>query len=233
MISVRCPKCSEPFEAPDSLAGQTESCPACSNVCVIPAPAPAVPAPQPARPLSNVKCPSCHQSFNVRGPLAGHKATCPNCGRVFDLASPKTAPIWATALFVFIILGLGGWGLHSYFSLPDTPSARPPASPAAGRSHSDDKKRDAWLMAEQFVKDRLRSPSTAEFRGKGLFGESQDYRQCVRDLGGNRYRVAGWVDAQNAFGATLRSRFTCTLRSTGGDRWTCEAINIAARGGGG
>ena len=34
------------------------------------------------------------------------------------------------------------------------------------------------------------------------------------DLGGNRWKVSGYVDAQNSFGATVRTNWTVTLTLT-------------------
>ncbi len=36
MIKLNCPKCGEELSVPDSLAGQSETCPECDNVCGIP-----------------------------------------------------------------------------------------------------------------------------------------------------------------------------------------------------
>ena len=78
----------------------------------------------------------------------------------------------------------------------------------------------AVLAARQFVENRLRSPSTAEF------GPSP--WPAPDDLGNGRYRVRGWVDAQNAFGGTVRSNFTVIVRSDGGD-WVLEDIQMESR----
>ena len=72
----------------------------------------------------------------------------------------------------------------------------------------------AWVMAQHFVKRELRAPSTADF---GL-GE-QSPRKCVADLGDGLYLARGWVDAQNAFGAQVRSTFVVKLRFLGDNRW--------------
>jgi len=71
---------------------------------------------------------------------------------------------------------------------------------------------NAWLMAQEFVTDRLKSPSTATFGW-------QKAEDCVTELGGGEFKVRGWVDAQNSFGATLRSDFSLTLRYTGSGKW--------------
>lgn len=72
-------------------------------------------------------------------------------------------------------------------------------------------------MAQQFVKDNLKSPSTADFGG--VFSDYQDPDQVVTVLGDGKFRVRAWVDAQNAFGATIRNRFVCVLEYVGNDRW--------------
>lgn len=67
----------------------------------------------------------------------------------------------------------------------------------------------AQLMAERFIKGQLRAPTTAEFGG-----------ETATHLGEEKYSVTGYVDAQNAFGAKLRSVWTCTVQNTDGHTWT-------------
>jgi len=43
-------------------------------------------------------------------------------------------------------------------------------------------------------------------------------------LGGGRYRVQSYVDAQNSFGAMIRTRYDCTVHWIGGDRWKLEDL---------
>jgi hypothetical protein len=86
---------------------------------------------------------------------------------------------------------------------------------------------DAWVMAQQFVEDKLKSPSTADFGS--AFGDYQDPDEVVTDLGGGKFRVRGWVDAQNAFGATIRNHFMCELEYVGNDRWRCTSLQFTER----
>ena len=65
---------------------------------------------------------------------------------------------------------------------------------------------DAWVCAQNVVESRLKSPSTADFCS---YPEA-----TVTDLGNNRYRITGYVDAQNSFGVVVRSYFTVTLTLT-------------------
>jgi len=87
---------------------------------------------------------------------------------------------------------------------------------------------DAWVMAQSFVEDRLRSPGTADFGGV-FAGDYQDPMECVGKTGPNAYRVTGWVDAQNALGATVRADFVCELEYQGDDMWHCNSLEIEQR----
>lgn len=60
----------------------------------------------------------------------------------------------------------------------------------------------AYACAQNAVKNRLKSPSTAKFCS---------YTDAKITLSGNIYTVSGYVDAQNGFGATIRSKFTVKL----------------------
>ena len=56
----------------------------------------------------------------------------------------------------------------------------------------------AAVMSQRFVEKQLRSPSTASF-------PSQPDRQSYVDT--CTWEVLSYVDAQNAFGATVRTRY--------------------------
>lgn len=88
----------------------------------------------------------------------------------------------------------------------------------SGSGSTSSKNIDAWVMAQQFVEDKLKSPSTASFGGV-FSGDYQDPDSVVSDLGGGKYRVRAWVDSQNSFGATIRTRFVCELEDRGGGSW--------------
>lgn len=76
----------------------------------------------------------------------------------------------------------------------------------------------AYIMSQEFVKDRLISPSTAKF---------PSYRDdFVTHLGDGRYLVKAYVDAENIFGAKIRNYYTVTLRYVGGNKWQLESIQI-------
>lgn len=72
-------------------------------------------------------------------------------------------------------------------------------------------------MAKDFVTKNLKAPSTANFGS--MLGEYQDPRKACSSLGNKTWRCSGWVDAQNEYGAMLRSNFTAVVWNTDGDHW--------------
>ena len=73
-------------------------------------------------------------------------------------------------------------------------------------SGSGTRKQDAWVCAQDVVQGSLKSPSTAKFCS---YTDAK-----ITSLGGEKYKIEGYVDAQNGFGATIRTRFTVTLTLT-------------------
>ena len=101
------------------------------------------------------------------------------------------------------------------------PAAPAPAPPPAPEPKAKGKL-DAWVAGKEFARRSLKSPSTADFGS--LFGESQSYEESVTVLEENKFRVAGWVDAQNSFGATIRSDFVVLLHyDPSDDSWNLDA----------
>ena len=77
----------------------------------------------------------------------------------------------------------------------------------------------AFIICEEFVRDRLVSPSTADFPNYS--------KEAVDTLGGNRYLVTSYVDAQNAMGGTPRTAYVCTVRyEPGSKKWFLESLVI-------
>jgi len=64
----------------------------------------------------------------------------------------------------------------------------------------------AYVMANEFVQQRLKAPSTAQFPTMSSSGVS------ISHQGNCTHIVSGYVDAQNSFGAMLRTAYTATLQ---------------------
>lgn len=75
-------------------------------------------------------------------------------------------------------------------------------------------------MCKDFVKDRLKSPSSAKFRN---FYE--DDGEVLVEGSGPQFKVVSTVDSQNGFGAMLRSSFVCTVTDRG-DTWHLDGLSI-------
>lgn len=100
------------------------------------------------------------------------------------------------------------------------PGQQKPAEPPAAPKPEHDPL-SAWYCAQEFVKDKLKAPSTAEF-------ESADLKM-LKYLGDGRYQLTSYVDAENSFGAKLRYDFVCVVRHAGGDKYVCEKCDISGR----
>jgi hypothetical protein len=71
---------------------------------------------------------------------------------------------------------------------------------------------DAFDICKKFVKDRLKAPSTAKFRNATpILGGDPDSVRISGDNVDGPFTVVSTVDAENAFGAPLRSTFLCTV----------------------
>lgn len=70
-----------------------------------------------------------------------------------------------------------------------------------------DKFKTAYYMAISFMEKQLKAPATAKFASKDA---SNIYK-----LGDNLYEVNSYVDAQNSFGALIRTSFTIVVKDEG------------------
>jgi len=91
------------------------------------------------------------------------------------------------------------------------------SSPGTGDKMCADKGY-AWVMAGKFVKQRLKSPDTANFPHQP---DSYSYSgEC-------RHSIVGTVDSQNGFGAMIRSTFSVTMiYRQKEDKWKAENLQI-------
>lgn len=77
---------------------------------------------------------------------------------------------------------------------------------------------EVWAMAQSFVKDQLKSPKSADFPVYG------DGSVSITNAG-DYYKVTGYVDAENSFGAEIRSTFSLVLKKSG-SKYTLKECNI-------
>ena len=75
-------------------------------------------------------------------------------------------------------------------------------------------------LTQEKVLEQLRSPSTAKFIDENIDVKIVD--------NGNRAYVSGEVDAQNAFGTTVRSKYYSVVVKENGS-WVVGTVQIVAR----
>lgn len=140
------------------------------------------------------------------GQVSTTAKACPSCGAEMPRRTSMMTWILAApiALFVFsCTFGLGGGGRK-----PEPP--RTPEQLAQDKAQSAIS--DAKWQCRQYIEPRLKAPSTAKF---------QNYNEFSWHNG----NVSGYVDAQNSFGAQIRTTFTCHM-SPDGKKWTVGAASI-------
>ena len=152
--------------------------------------------------MALIACPEC------KGQLSTDAKTCPHCGSKEHRESG-----WGSVFLVGFLLMIA---VLSFFPGEKKDDSRSEV-PSKGRGNNT----MAYIMMEGFVKNRLKSPSTAEF--PGVFSGRIDH---VTALGNNQYRVDSWVDAQNAFGATIRTRFRGVITQKTADDWELNSLKL-------
>lgn len=94
------------------------------------------------------------------------------------------------------------------------------AKKAAARAKKCSDTTMAFVMSQEFVRRRLKAPSTAEFP---WITDDQVEISTKPDC---TFRVIGWVDAQNGFGAQIRSRYRVDLRLLDDEAGTWQMIDV-------
>ena len=110
------------------------------------------------------------------------------------------------AIGIFMLLGLILWGVSALGS----------GSGGAGSKVDKGSNTGAYVVCKDFVEMRLKAPSTAEF--------SRMYDSDVEKVSGNYWKVESYVDAENSFGAMVRTYFTCEVTYQGDDNWHLEEL---------
>lgn len=107
---------------------------------------------------------------------------------------------------------------ESASSQPQPTLAQKQAEAMAAAAKADaTAKDDAKWACRQFVERSLKAPSTADFPFVNEFTAVGKER--------GPYIVRGYVDAQNSFGAMLRTNFACELH-TDGKEWFLDNLTM-------
>lgn len=133
----------------------------------------------------------------------------PSCSRGSEakkLLAGLAVIIGLSVIAMFLI----NWAVYR----EDDTEAPPDADPPASRSYDDDV---LELLAadycKDFVKTALKSPTSADFSSVTASGE-----------GDGPWTVRGSVDADNSFGAAIRSAFVCTTHREGEGDWVLDSL---------
>lgn len=149
--------------------------------------------------MALIQCPECSED------VSENAESCPGCGEPISGGSDDefTASQGCAMIGCSVVsIGLLIFGLLLLSSV-DNETGGPTASGAIS-------------VCQQFVKNRLKSPSSAEFPW-GMDAEQVSEKQ---------YRVQSYVEAQNSFGATLRKDFTCITRHKEGQTWDLVDLDV-------
>ena len=148
--------------------------------------------------MALVKCPDCGREVSDQAP------SCPNCGRPMAARrAPPPPPAKKSSSWPAGCLILGFLGFCGLYVLG---SSAGDSSRSSGTSTEQNPKIGAVSACKRAVNLQLKAPGSAEF---APWEEWTAYRD------GTKRVVNGWVDAQNSFGAKLRSDVRCEVYDEG------------------
>jgi hypothetical protein len=123
--------------------------------------------------------------------------------------------IFACILLLVIAAAVGG-PIYYFTARISTPREREP--------RPLELRREAYYAATEFVKGKLGSPSSAKFSVYGV-----DDQAGADHAGGNQYKAHGFVDAANAFGAAVRTKWNVELERFTDGRWHAKHVVVGSR----
>lgn len=105
---------------------------------------------------------------------------------------------WILGILALCSVAFGGWGIYHWVQLRG--------------------KRGAYETCAAYTRTMLKSPASAKF-------PDHDDPAITYSGGGDAYTITAHVDAQNSFGAMIRSNFTCQAEKREG-KWTATKVEF-------
>ncbi|QIE89447.1 hypothetical protein [Pseudomonas nitroreducens] len=124
----------------------------------------------------------------------------------------------ALVALLFLLCIPWGWYFLSYNSAENINKRNLQAERAACMNSTM-----AFVMSQGFVRQRLKSPGTAEFPMITSPGVRVEY---LPQEAGCKHAVLAYVDAQNSFGGTVRNRYSVIMERVSSDVWRAHDLKI-------
>jgi len=149
--------------------------------------------------MALINCPECKKQISET------IENCPHCGYKFSSGETKKIKEQQkkSTVIGFVVLVVIIFILFKLCSSGDKPESKTPWD-------QKDNSAGAWVYTQMYVKNNLKSPSTAKFP----WGYT-DYVQ----RNGTTYTIKSYVDSENSFGAMIRTYFNATVREVSEDNW--------------
>lgn len=143
---------------------------------------------------------------------------CPKCKKMRKIIDPECPHCNATNMYFFAATAITFVVTIAVlrFLIANIPTSSNYSSARSDPGQSS----IAYMMTEDFVRKRLKSPSSAEF--PGVLDGRVDH---VEYIGAGRYVIRSWVDAQNGLGATIRKDFNAVIENEG-DQWNLLSLSF-------
>ena len=165
--------------------------------------------------MNVIDCPDCGHNVSASAP------TCPNCGSPIQkkLAQKKASIGCLVLLAPFIVIGAMVFIWHQNLT--------PEQKAALDKKHqNEDMAFTACTFTQKIVRSHLKAPATAEFPSCYGSNINEYYIRANQDR--DTFIVQGYVDAQNSFGAMMRTRYEATMSRTGsGDNPTLRETSFS------
>ena len=171
--------------------------------------------------MAAIRCPECNKMASDKG------KNCPYCGSKLPRENGTLNSLFrifvgiftgVILIFVFCIVFIKP---VQEDAISDTVSQKPVKKRNISKSSA--KKRDwreierpgwAYSTLSTYLERHLKSPKSADF--PGFFDIKRSH---VRYLGDQKYLINSYVDAQNSFGAEIRTHFSGEVEQIEEDKW--------------